>query len=211
MWRVWSRRALKGLVRASMMGLERGPHITRYYMYEHLARVLREQQPGNGQALSISHSLKLCEILGLDPAQVVEANFPEFDILSLPFPNEHFACVVSDQVLEHVEGNPQTAIDESFRVLKPGGVVVHTTCLVHPIHECPKDLWRFTPDGLRFLCRRFSGILDCGGWGNPYVWIYIALGLRFDGVPKSRRHPVHKLAHLNDQNWPMVTWIVARR
>lgn len=211
------RKALKGAVRLTIIGFERGPHVTRHYMYEHLAARLRAPSgngpapPRDGQTLSISHSLALCEVLGFDTARAVEANFPEVNMLDLPYSDGQFSYVVSDQVLEHIEGEPQRAIDESLRVLRPGGIGVHTTCLVHPIHECPKDFWRFTPDGLRFLCRRFSEIVDCGGWGNPYVWLYIALGLRFDGVPTSAWHPVHRLAHMNDPNWPVVTCVVARK
>jgi 2-polyprenyl-3-methyl-5-hydroxy-6-metoxy-1,4-benzoquinol methylase len=46
--------------------------------------------------------------------------------------------VVSDQVLEHVVGDPQTAIDETLRVLRPGGIVIHTTCFMNPIHGAPE-------------------------------------------------------------------------
>jgi len=208
-WWEWPRRALKGAVRLSMLGLTRGPHITRHYMYKRLATVLNGQTPG--PVLSISESLPLCRVLGLDVNHAVEANYPEANILNLPFPDGRFAYVVSDQVLEHVEGTPQRAIDESYRVLRPGGIAVHTTCLVHPIHECPSDFWRFTPEGLRFLHRGFSEVIEYGGWGSPYAWLYIALGLRFDGVPLARWHPVHRLAHLNDVNWPIATWIVARK
>ncbi|MGQ0549315.1 MAG: methyltransferase domain-containing protein [Armatimonadota bacterium] len=107
-WWEWPRRALKGAVRLSMLGLTRGPHITRHYMYKRLATVLNGQTPG--PVLSISESLPLCRVLGLDVNHAVEANYPEANILNLPFPDGRFAYVVSDQVLEHVEGTPQRAI-----------------------------------------------------------------------------------------------------
>jgi ubiquinone/menaquinone biosynthesis C-methylase UbiE len=119
-------------------------------------------------------------------------------VLSLPFSDESFDYVVSDQVLEHIEGAPQGVMDESFRVLRRGGWVVYTTCFINPIHLEPNDFWRFTPDALALLARKFSRVVDCGGWGNPYVWVVVWLGLRFDGVPESSWHPLHNLAMRND-------------
>ena len=205
-----SRRLIAGALRLSMKGLPRGPHITRYYMYRYLARF--KQSPGRvARVLSISHSVELCKLLGLADHHLIEANHPEYTALSLPFPDESFDYVVSDQVLEHIEGDPQGVMDESFRVLTRGGWAVYTTCFINPIHLEPNDFWRFTPDALALLARKFSRVVDCGGWGNPYVWIAVWLGLRFDGVPESSWHPLHKLAMRNDPEWPIVTWLIAEK
>jgi SAM-dependent methyltransferase len=155
-----------GAVRLSMKGLPRGPHITRFFMYRHLAQ-FRQSPNVATKVLSISHSDRLCEVLGLDPRLVTEANYPAVSMLSLPYPDGSFDYVVSDQVLEHVAGDPQRAIDETFRVLRAGGLAIHATCFMNPIHEAPGDFWRFTPGALRLLCTRFSSVIECGGWGEP--------------------------------------------
>lgn len=204
------RALLAWLVRLSMKGLARGPHITRFFMYRYLAQ-FRQSPKVNTKVLSISHSDQLCEVLGLDRQSVTEANYPTVSILSLPYPDSSFDYVVSDQVLEHVEGDPQRAINETLRVLRPGGLAIHATCFINPIHDAPGDFWRFTPAALRLLCGGFSSIVECGGWGNPYVWLVTWLGLRFEGVPKARWHPLYKLATRNDAQWPIVTWIIARK
>jgi SAM-dependent methyltransferase len=201
---------LRNAVRLSMKGLETGPHLTRYYMYSRLWS-FKQHPTANAKVLSISGSKTICQILGLDVATVVEANYPECSMLDLPFATESFDYVVSDQVLEHVEGNPQNAIDESLRVLKPGGWLVHTTCFINPIHWGPSDLWRFSPQALDLLCKGCKKIIDVDGWGNPYAWILIWLGLRFDGIPHARWHPLNKVARLNDKRWPIVTWIIAEK
>lgn len=194
-----------------MKGLARGPHITRYYMYDHLREIGRLLPERTGRVLSISHSKNLGELLGVRPTEVVEASYPDHNILSLRFEDGSFDFVLSDQVLEHVEGNPQKAVDECYRVLRPGGIAVHTTCFINPIHMVPKDFWRFTPDALRLLHNSFSQVIDSGGWGNFKVWSLTEIGLRWTGVPHAKWHPFHKRAMENDPLWPIVTWIVARK
>jgi SAM-dependent methyltransferase len=179
-------------------------------MYQRLVEVLSGKSV-TGRILSISHSTKLCQTCFPDQSEIIEANYPECSVLALPFGDGEFDAVVSDQVLEHICGDPQTAIDETYRVLKPGGIALHTTCFINPIHAAPGDYWRFTPDALRLLCQRFSQIIDVGGWGNPYVWLAVGMGLRFEAIPHARWHLLHRLATANHQDWPIVTWVVAQK
>jgi len=197
--------------KVSMKGLPRGPHITRYFMYNRLGSIGPLLPHRIGRVLSISHSANLGDLLGLQPTEVVEANYPDHNMLSLHFADTSYDFVLSDQVLEHVEGNPQQAIDECYRILKPGGVAVHTTCFINPVHGMPKDFWRFTPEALCLLHRPWSEVIECGGWGNFEVWSVIQDGLRFEGVPHAKWHPLHRLATRNDPLWPIVTWIVAKK
>jgi len=68
-----------------------------------------------------------------------------------------FDVVLCTEVLEHVP-EPQRAIDEMFRVLKPGGTLLLTTRFLFPIHDAPHDYFRFTKYGLRHLLRRFAEV-----------------------------------------------------
>lgn len=207
------RKSFAAPIHLSMLGMNRGPHIWRFYMYRHLGALFHTLpiQAKEIKVLAISGSERLCSVLGFTASQLTVANYPEFDMLSLSFPEGSFDVVVSDQVLEHIDGDPQVAIDESHRVLKMGGIAVHTTCFIQQLHYGPKDLWRFSPDALRFLTRQFSELIDCGGWGNRWIWPYIWLGLRFEGIPEASWHPIHKLAIYNEAEWPAVTWVVARK
>ncbi len=190
-----------------------GPHITRYSMYRALKDILADESRGAGKkALAISFSANLLPVLGIENASVTEANYPEHNIIDLcAFPDASFDFIVSDQVLEHVEGNPQLAFDTSMRVLKPGGIAVHTTCFINPVHGHPGDFWRFTPEALRYLARGFSEIIAAEGWGNRAVWIVDALGLRFFPVPHAKWCPLRIIATRNNPLWPVSTWIVARK
>ena len=197
--------------RASIKGLSRGPHITRYFMYGRLRAISPKLSSKNVRVLSISYSEKLADLVGLEPSEIVSANYPEHNLLSLAFENESFDYVLSDQVLEHIEGNPQQAIDEVYRVLRPDGIAIHTTCFVNQIHGAPKDFWRFSSDALSLLHSNWREIIEVGGWGNLQVWSVVQDGIRFCGVPHASWHPLHKLAIKNDPKWPIVTWIVAKK
>jgi len=199
-----------GAHRLSARGLAKGPHITRHAMYRRLREVGRELAPSEPcSVLSISHSTHLAEVLGLDPAWCEEANYPEQNILDLSFEDDRFDWVVSDQVLEHVGGSPIRALEESRRVLKPGGIAVHTTCFMNPVHGSPDDYWRFTPNALSLLCERYSEVVEAGGWGNPMVFAVGAIGLGWEGVPEASWHPLNRIARYNDPKWPVMTWVVA--
>lgn len=204
------KKVLKNSLMLSMKSMKQGSHITRYYMYQHMSKVLTNEGY-SGKILSLSHSTNLCQFFDIQNSQIIEANYPDYNILALPFADNEFDLCVSDQVLEHVEGNPQVAIDETLRVLKPGGIAIHTTCFINPIHDYPGDFWRFTPEALKLLCNKFSKIIDVGGWGNQYVWFVDWLGLRYEGIPEASWHPLNKIATRNDKDWPIVTWIVAQK
>jgi SAM-dependent methyltransferase len=178
-------------------------------MYQRLSEL--ELPMRSGRVLSISDSENLASLLRIKATEIVPANYPEHNILALRLPDSSFDFVLSDQVLEHVEGDPQTAINECWRVLRSGGIAVHTTCFINPVHGAPKDFWRFTPEALRLLHLQWSEILECGGWGNFDVWDVVAEGMRFVGIPHAKWHPLHKIATRNDPLWPISVWVVARK
>ena len=78
------------------------------------------------------------------------------DVLDLPFRDGTCDTVLCNQVLEHVP-NPQEAIDEMARVLRPGGYLILTAPHIWGLHEIPHDYFRFTPYGLRHLAEK-SGL-----------------------------------------------------
>jgi SAM-dependent methyltransferase len=205
------RRFLSRVFRLTLAGSRRGVHVTRYAMYARLAEVFRRRGRTGGRVLAVSHSARLWAALDPGGSEVVEGHYPDCDLLSLPFGAEQFDYLVSDQVIQHIAGSPQQVFDESRRVLKPGGWVVHTTSCVNPIVRAPGDYWRFTPDGLRLLCRGFSEVVEAGGWGNPHIVWVDWLGLRYEGVPAWRWHPLHRVATANRSDWPVTTWVIAQK
>ena len=70
----------------------------------------------------------------------------------VPQPDGSFDVILSTQVLEHIR-EPARYIAESFRLLRPGGVLVLTTHGMVREHGCPHDYGRWTPMGLAQLAR----------------------------------------------------------
>lgn len=145
---------------------------------------------------------------------LVAPNYPEVDILQLPYDNNSFDFVVLDQVLEHVE-RPWLAVDEIYRVLNPGGISIVTGPFLHPYHAATgwKDYYRYTPDGWRVLFSRFE-VLVADGWGNAEAvragWESSDIGPSPFNTPLQQAVE-RKLFDTNDRINYLTTWCIARK
>ena len=74
---------------------------------------------------------------------------------NLPFLDNTFDIVLCCQTLGYVR-NPSLAISEMHRVLQLRGKLFLTTPAFFPEHH--DELWRFLPEGLRYLTRDFSRV-----------------------------------------------------
>jgi SAM-dependent methyltransferase len=89
----------------------------------------------------------------------------------LPVEGQSIDCVLSTQVLEHVE-DPQAYLAEAYRVLTASGALILSTHGVWRYHPNPGDYWRWTADGLQaeiyraafdiIRMRSVLGMASCG-------------------------------------------------
>jgi SAM-dependent methyltransferase len=93
-------------------------------------------------------STKFREHVGADFAGNPHADLSIGPNGELAVEDQSFDCVLSTQVLEHVE-TPRAYLAEAHRVLKPGGALVLSTHGVWRYHPDPGDYWRWTIDGLQ--------------------------------------------------------------
>ena len=84
-------------------------------------------------------SLDLHRIAGIDVCA---------DAQCLPFKDEAFHFVMSQEVLEHL-ADPFQAMREMGRVLRKGGTLYCQAPFVIGYHPGPSDFWRFTTQGIR--------------------------------------------------------------
>lgn len=73
--------------------------------------------------------------------------------LYLPFKSEAFESVLSIEVLEHLP-EPERALTEIARILKPEGKLILTTPMTWYLHYEPSDYYRFTNYGLTYLLNK---------------------------------------------------------
>jgi SAM-dependent methyltransferase len=69
---------------------------------------------------------------------------------AIPAETKSFNTVLCTDVLEHLE-EPWIALSEAFRVLKQNGYAIYTVPFFWHLHEEPRDFFRFTKFGLRYL------------------------------------------------------------
>jgi ubiquinone/menaquinone biosynthesis C-methylase UbiE len=138
----------------------------------------------------------------------------------IPAEDNEFDSVICTSVLEHLE-EPDKAIAECNRVLKTGGVAIYATDLFWHLHEEPRDFYRYTKYGLRYLfekngfevleliplsgfCVTFGQELVYylwrfrrGGKLNPLWWIIPVIGTIIQGVC----YLLNKIDHSEQFTW----------
>jgi SAM-dependent methyltransferase len=93
------------------------------------------------------------------------------DAHSLPFRNDTFALVMTEETLEHA-ANPRAAMAEFYRVAKPGGVLYYQSSFIIGYHPGPTDFWRFIREG---ICE----LIEQAGFHCDDVSIAVARGAGF--------------------------------
>lgn len=106
--------------------------------------------------------------------------YPDVDIVAdvQHMPQVHdeiFDSVICTQVLEHVP-NPFLAINELYRVLRPGGTLFLTVPFLNNLHMKPHDYWRFTEYSMRLLLNSFASVRTTSH-GSTYYHILATMGL----------------------------------
>lgn len=104
------------------------------------------------------------------------------NVINLPFKEQKFDTIFCSQVLEHLP-NPSLALNEFYKVLKPGGNLILTVPHLSCYHDLPHDYYRFTVGGISFLLSQ-SGFKTITALGSAsvlsfigHIFSHIVLGL----------------------------------
>ena len=93
------------------------------------------------------------EHVGVDHHETLhdKANIDLFgSAYSIPTDDRSFDSALCTAVLEHLE-EPEAALRECHRVLRPGGVAIYTVPFIWHLHEEPRDFFRYSKYGLKYL------------------------------------------------------------
>lgn len=121
-------------------------------------------------------------IINVDPERVYGVRV-QGEAEALPFATASVDGVICEVTLEHVR-DPDGAVSEMARVLRPGGLLYLSVPFLQPFHSEPRDFVRWTLPGLRRLVGDLH-VLESGVAGGPtaaLTWFlaeYIGLLLCF--------------------------------
>lgn len=96
--------------------------------------------------------------------------------------------MVSEGVLEHI-ADPEKALLEMERVVRPGGFIYVSLPFLQPFHSCPDDRQRWTHEGIaRLYAGKTIEVVETGARCGPtssLLWVFqvwlstlLSLGLR---------------------------------
>jgi SAM-dependent methyltransferase len=134
------------------------------------------QVPGQEEFANLRPFFPGKEYVGTDmfkgPGVDVVLNLHEIDL-----PEDSIGTALVLDTLEHVEF-PRKAMEEVFRVLKPDGIAVISSCMNFPIHGYPYDYWRFTPEAFKSLLRPFASSFAEMAGDQKFPEIIVGVGFK---------------------------------
>lgn len=145
----------------------RDHYANRWAMYESVSEWLGSRDWKGRSVAEFGHTNDVLRAF-TDGAVYLLLEYPEHDVQRLDrVPSDQFDLAILDQTLEHVP-DPERALAEVRRVLKPGGTAIVTTPFLVPLHGTKDygDYTRWAPQGMETLLRRCGFDAQVYSWGN---------------------------------------------
>ncbi|HET9315339.1 MAG TPA: class I SAM-dependent methyltransferase [Vicinamibacteria bacterium] len=129
--------------------------------------------------------------LGMDWPSRDDRAYPDVvgNALALPLRSASVDTVLATELMEHLP-SPDVFLSEVARVMRRPGTLILTVPFMEPLHEEPRDFFRFTPHGLRALLERHGfaveEVLPKGGWWSVVVGSFVSQALYEWANPEGR-------------------------
>ena len=179
-------------------------HFSRYAMYRSIENWC-STHPCSGNGKTVGGVSKITELYPSVNWEVTDLT-TGVNVECLPWGDGSIDILVADQMLEHVP-RPWIARDEMLRVLKPGGILIVTTCFLQ-IHHTEHLYFTFHMEGLSSLFNQYLTDVVCEGWGNRIANDLINYSdTRWAKVQGALQY----LVDTSDPKAPFCTWIMGRK
>lgn len=191
-----------------LSGKRHPAHLIRYHSYRSIEKTIKELNP-KGIGLTIADWRPIINGM-MEDVTFYNLRYPDHDIMDMnKIPDNSVDVFYSEMILEHID-NPQKAIDETYRILKPGGIGIHTTVFMMPYHPSPKDLYRFSPKLLEQMHKDYSKVY-AGGNGNWRSLFALLMRLTRFPVKYPNGNLMSALIKGNNPKYMITTWVVAQK
>ncbi|MBN2118086.1 MAG: class I SAM-dependent methyltransferase [Anaerolineales bacterium] len=116
--------------------------------------------------------------IGLDWPESTDRAFPDVigDAMNIPFRDASVDVVLATELMEHLP-SPQNFLLEVARILREKGTLILSVPFMEPIHEEPRDYYRFTPFSLRLLLAEHGFLIqkmwNRGGWWSVVLGSFV--------------------------------------
>ena len=160
----------------------------RYIGIVYIEPVMREVKPlARGTMLDIGCGTRRYELIfkdcvdsyiGLDWPETKDRAIPDVigDAMNIPFKTSSVDVILATELMEHLP-SPHDFLMEVARVLRKEGVLILSVPFMEPIHEEPRDYYRFTPFSLRLLLNQhgfsIQKIWNKGGWWSVVLGSFV--------------------------------------
>jgi SAM-dependent methyltransferase len=186
-----------------------GHYANRWAMYQDLTEWLRTRDWGGKTVAEFGHTNEVLRRF-VESGSFTMFDYPEHDVQDLKgVASGAFDLAILDQTLEHV-ADPERALSEIARILKPRGVALVTTPFLVPLHGTDHygDYTRWTPQGLARMLERHGFEAEVRWWGNlPAARELLAhMHLKADQA-MAQRLPIALVER--EERFPVTVWAVA--
>jgi SAM-dependent methyltransferase len=119
------------------------------------------------------------EYIGLDWPEIADRARPDLvgDAMHIPIMTQSVDTVLAAELMEHLP-SPDIFLTEVARVLRDGGSLILSVPFMEPLHEEPRDYYRFTPYSLRVLLEKngfsIQQLWNRGGWWSVVVGSFMS-------------------------------------
>ena len=115
------------------------------------------------------HQVLEWSIVNIDPSSGADIIAPADNI---PLPDQYADVVLMTEVLEHLQ-NPEAALAETERLLKPGGIMIATMPFMYQVHGDPHDYTRWTAYALKLKIEQTGmNVIALNSMGGTWSVIY---------------------------------------